>query len=52
MSTLFENDFFGFSGMDNDAEFIPLITAEEEDNVLTVSDFQRLDLNKDIFFYF
>jgi ATP-dependent Lon protease len=33
MSTLFENDFFGFSGMDNDAEFIPLITAEEEDNV-------------------
>ncbi|MBU3659982.1 MAG: endopeptidase La [Flavobacteriales bacterium] len=33
MSTLFENDFFGFSGMEADAEFIPLITAEEEDNV-------------------
>jgi len=33
MSTLFENDFLGFSGMDADAEFIPLITAEEEDNV-------------------
>ncbi len=33
MSTLFENDFFGFSGMDTDAEFIPLITAQEEDNV-------------------
>lgn len=33
MSTLFENDFFGLSGMDTDAEFIPLITAEEEDNV-------------------
>jgi ATP-dependent Lon protease len=33
MSTLFENDLFGFSGMDADAEFIPLITAEEEDNV-------------------
>jgi ATP-dependent Lon protease len=33
MSTLFENDFLGFSGMDSDAEFIPLITAEEEDNV-------------------
>lgn len=33
MSNLFENDFFGFSGMDSDAEFIPLITAEEEENV-------------------
>jgi len=33
MSNLFDQDFFGFSGMDNDAEFIPLITAEEEDNV-------------------
>jgi ATP-dependent Lon protease len=33
MSILFENDLFGFSGMDADAEFIPLITAEEEDNV-------------------
>jgi ATP-dependent Lon protease len=33
MSNLFDNDFFGFSGMDSDAEFIPLITAEEEENV-------------------
>jgi len=33
MSILFENDFLGFSGMDADAEFIPLITAEEEDSV-------------------
>ncbi|NCA22068.1 MAG: endopeptidase La, partial [Crocinitomicaceae bacterium] len=33
MSNLFDHDFFGFSGMDSDAEFIPLITAEEEENV-------------------
>jgi hypothetical protein len=31
MSNLFDHDFFGFSGMDSDAEFIPLITAEEEE---------------------
>jgi len=30
MSTLFDQGFFGFSGYDADAEFIPLITAEEE----------------------
>ena len=33
MSDLFENGFFGMSGMESDAEFIPLITAEEEENV-------------------
>lgn len=33
MSTLFENEFLNFSGIDADAEFIPLITAEEEDSV-------------------
>ena len=30
MSINFDNDFFGFDGIENDAEFIPLITAEEE----------------------
>ena len=29
MSDLFEHGFFGMSGMESDAEFIPLITAEE-----------------------
>ncbi len=34
MSDIFDNSFFQFSGsMDNDAEFIPLITAEEEENM-------------------
>jgi ATP-dependent Lon protease len=34
MSNLSDIDFFGFSGeMESDAEFIPLITAEEEENV-------------------
>jgi ATP-dependent Lon protease len=34
MSNLSDLDFFGFSGgIENDAEFIPLITAEEEENV-------------------
>ena len=33
MSDLFEHGFFGVSGMESDAEFIPLITAEEEENV-------------------
>ena len=34
MSNPTESDFFGFSGsMESDAEFIPLITAEEEENV-------------------
>ncbi len=34
MSNLSDNDFFGFAGgMESDAEFIPLITAEEEENV-------------------
>jgi ATP-dependent Lon protease len=34
MSDIFDNSFFHFSGsMDNDAEFIPLITAEEEENM-------------------
>ena len=33
MSDLFEHGFFGMSGMESDAEFIPLITAEEEENV-------------------
>jgi len=34
MSNLSDIDFFGFAGgMENDAEFIPLITAEEEENV-------------------
>ena len=33
MSEINEVDFFGFSGIENDAEFIPLITAEEEENV-------------------
>ena len=32
MSKKYNNDFFGFSGNENDAEFIPLITAEEEEN--------------------
>lgn len=32
MSKKNNNDFFGFSGNENDAEFIPLITAEEEEN--------------------
>ena len=30
MSTIFDQGFFGLSGYDADAEFIPLITAEEE----------------------
>ncbi|MFN5311523.1 MAG: LON peptidase substrate-binding domain-containing protein, partial [Flavobacteriales bacterium] len=30
MSILFDQDFFGLSNFDADAEFIPLITAEEE----------------------
>ena len=33
MSKINDLDFFGFSGIENDAEFIPLITAEEEENV-------------------
>jgi ATP-dependent Lon protease len=34
MNDIFDNSFFQFSGsMDNDAEFIPLITAEEEENM-------------------
>ena len=34
MSNLTDIDFFGFSdGLESDAEFIPLITAEEEENV-------------------
>ena len=33
MSKINDVDFFGFSGIENDAEFIPLITAEEEENV-------------------
>ena len=33
MSINFDNDFFGFDGIENDAEFIPLITAEEEESV-------------------
>jgi ATP-dependent Lon protease len=34
MSNLSDIDFFGFSsGLESDAEFIPLITAEEEENV-------------------
>lgn len=33
MTKINDVDFFGFSGIENDAEFIPLITAEEEENV-------------------
>lgn len=33
MSKKDNKDFFGFSGIENDSEFIPLITAEEEENV-------------------
>ena len=33
MSKINDLDFFGFSGIENDAEFIPLITAKEEENV-------------------
>jgi ATP-dependent Lon protease len=33
MSKINDVDFFRFSGIENDAEFIPLITAEEEENV-------------------
>jgi len=34
MSNHLDNDFFGFSGgLESDAEFIPLITAEEEESV-------------------
>lgn len=33
MSKINDLDFFRFSGIENDAEFIPLITAEEEENV-------------------
>jgi ATP-dependent Lon protease len=34
MSNPTDSDFFGFSGgMESDAEFIPLITAEEEESV-------------------
>ena len=33
MSKINEVDFFGFSGIENDAEFITLITAEEKENV-------------------
>ena len=31
MSDLFEHGFFWMSGLESDAEFIPLITAEEEE---------------------
>ena len=33
MSNLFDQGFFGLSGYDADAEFIPLITAEEEEHM-------------------
>ena len=33
MSELFDHGFFGMSGYDSDAEFIPLITAEEEEHM-------------------
>ncbi|MEN9700040.1 MAG: hypothetical protein RLZZ301_1238 [Bacteroidota bacterium] len=33
MSELFDHGFFGFSGEDNNAEFIPLITSEEEEHM-------------------
>jgi ATP-dependent Lon protease len=33
MSDLFDQGFFGVSGYDSDAEFIPLITAEEEEHM-------------------
>ena len=33
MSKINDLDFFRFSGIENDAEFIPLITAKEEENV-------------------
>ncbi len=33
MSNILEGDFFGFAPGDQDAEFIPLITAEEEESV-------------------
>lgn len=33
MSDLFDHGFFGVSGYDSDAEFIPLITAEEEEHM-------------------
>ncbi len=33
MSKINDVDFFRFSGIENDAEFIPLITAKEEENV-------------------
>lgn len=33
MSNNFDHEFFGFAGIENDAEFIPLITAEEEESV-------------------
>ena len=33
MSILFDQDFFGLSNYDTDAEFIPLITAEEEEHM-------------------
>lgn len=34
MSDIFDNDFFDLTpGLDTDAEFIPLITAEEEENM-------------------
>ncbi len=33
MSNILDSDFFGFGPIDQDAEFIPLITAEEEESV-------------------
>ena len=33
MSNLFDQGFFGLNGYDADAEFIPLITAEEEEHM-------------------
>ena len=53
MSNNFENDFFGFSGIENDAEFIPLITAEEEDSVnkqIFPSDLPILPLRNNVLF--
>ena len=53
MSEIFENDFFGFSGIETDAEFIPLITAEEEENVnkqVFPSDLPILPLRNNVLF--
>ena len=53
MSINFDNDFFGFDGIENDAEFIPLITAEEEESVnkqIFPSDLPILPLRNNVLF--